>query len=89
MARTLNRAAFKETDMTEYIDMFCIPHDHPLRNKPLAKIGAQTRWKKTKADTGWKTIKHHWRISSCHYNDLGPAWITHSDWRVPVDDDEG
>jgi hypothetical protein len=56
-----------------------LPVDHPLRNRPLAKIGAEYRHRQGKV---WKRVAPNYRIAQCTYNDLGPAWTDFDVWRV-------
>jgi hypothetical protein len=56
-----------------------LPHDHPLRNTPLGALGAEY------ASSGRKSRKRvtaHYRIARNTFNELGPAWTTHTEWFV-------
>jgi len=66
-----------------------LPGDHALRNAPLVAIGAQNRWPGSPPGKGWVTVGKQWRIASCSYNDLGPAWTGHLQWRASGTTDAG
>lgn len=60
-----------------------LPGEHPLRNAPLLAIGAQNRWPGSPpGKKGWVTVGKKWRIATCTFNDLGPAWTAHLEWRA-------
>lgn len=61
-----------------------LPPDHPLRNAPLLAIGAQNRWTGGPPDKGWKSVKPNWAIAGRSFNDLGPAWTAHTEWRGTI-----
>lgn len=61
-----------------------LPHDHPLRNTELVKIGAQYRLRAT----AWKQITPSWAIKGRTYNDLSPLWTDGVDWRAKVEDQD-
>ena len=58
-----------------------LPVDHPLRNAPLASIGAETKWLHGKQ---WKPVERHWKIAMKCFNDLSDAWTGSWEWQVPV-----
>lgn len=52
----------------------------PLRNAPLAAIGAQYRHRDAK---DWKTVLSKYHIAKASYNQLGGAWTDFDAWRAP------
>jgi hypothetical protein len=52
-----------------------LPHDHPLRNKPLA--GAFYNMNGGKA---LFEVKPAFKIAKCCFNDLGEAWTAYSEF---------
>lgn len=55
-----------------------LPEDHPLRNSPLAEIGAEYRYSGTKP---WRKVLPSFGIAPFSYNQLGDAWLLDKDWR--------
>lgn len=71
-------------------DLLALPRDHVLRNKPLAEIGAQTRFRGIDEETGrpfrWKAIEPRWAIARNTLNEIAPrVWLDPSEWRAPAD----
>lgn len=56
-----------------------LPPEHELRNAPLIRIGAQ---QKLHANQRWLPLGPTFRIATCSYNDLGPAWTATAVWRA-------
>jgi len=48
-----------------------LPHEHPLRNTPLARINAQHCWKHSKV---WSPIEPSFGIAKKTFNDLSGVW---------------
>jgi hypothetical protein len=59
------------------IDLKTLPADHPLRNRPLAEIGAEY----SNRGGPWKQVLPSYRIAKACYNALGDIWTTHDEWR--------
>lgn len=55
-----------------------LPHNHPNRNKPLA--GAFYNMNGGKA---LFEVKEAFKIAKLCYNDLGGAWVDHSEFHYP------
>ena len=69
----------REENTEEILNL--LPVTHPLRNKPLHIIGAETVWKEGKV---WKRIEPHWKIAKCTFNELGSAWTDSWLWKASV-----
>lgn len=70
------------------VDLKKLPRGHPLRNRPLVEIGAETKFKGTDEETGkkfrWHRVKAAWHIARSTFNELAPrAWLRPSHWRAP------
>lgn len=63
-------------------DLATLPEDHPLRNKPLIEIGAYYRYRGGIAPGIWKEVKPAYGIANKCFNDLGPAWTAHDQWKA-------
>lgn len=59
-----------------------LPHDHSLRNAPLIEIGAEYRWCGGRVASSWRPVRDVFTIAKNSYNELGPAWTTHDEWRA-------
>jgi hypothetical protein len=59
--------------------------EHPLRNAPLVEIGAEYRWCGGKVPTLWRPVRDAYLIAKSTYNELGPAWTQHDEWRATRD----
>jgi len=57
-----------------------LPPGHTLRTRSLGAANAECRNKLSKE---WRKIAR-WRIATCCYDDLGPAWTDTSEFRAPV-----
>lgn len=57
-----------------------LPEDHPLRNSPLAAIGAEYRC--TNGGSRWIAIREAMGIGRVSYNQLRGTWIENNEWRV-------
>lgn len=55
-----------------------LPPEHPLRNTPLAQIGAERR---NKLNKSWQSVAN-WKIGKNTFNELAPFWLETSEWRV-------
>ena len=62
------------------IDLAAEPIDSPYRQLTLGGR-AQFRWTDGK---GWKSVGTHWRIANNCFNDLGPSWTDHAEWRIKI-----
>jgi len=54
-----------------------LPKEHPLRNKPLGDIRAETH---NRESCCWSKIRT--QIERLTYNELGHAWVDHYEFRV-------
>jgi hypothetical protein len=59
-----------------------LPADHPLRNKPLAEIGAEYQWDDTKLPNDWHRVHSGFKIAKNTYNELGTTWTKSYRWRA-------
>lgn len=57
-----------------------LPTDHPLRNTPLAELGAE--YQITTKGQMWHTVRPAYGIARNTYNELGAVWIENHVWRV-------
>ena len=56
-----------------------LPPEHPLRNRPLAEIGA---WYLVRNGTVWREAKATFGISKVTYNQLGEVWTKWDKWKA-------
>lgn len=59
-----------------------LPFDHPLRNTPLAKIGASYQWVNTKLPEEWHRVRPSFTIAKNTFNELGATWTESYRWRA-------
>jgi hypothetical protein len=59
-----------------------LPLEHPLRNTPLAKMGAEYQWEQTKRQEEWHLVTAHFRIAKNTFNELGATWTRSYRWRA-------
>ncbi len=71
--------------MPAAVDLKALPPDHELRNRPLSEIGAEYR--PATRSYGWQRVGQHFGIARSCFNDLGPAWVDDTEWRVREDGD--
>lgn len=55
-----------------------LPHKHPLRNTPLAEIGAKYRWIYSKGNP--RTVLRAFAIGGNTFNELRGSWLTEYVW---------
>lgn len=68
------------------VSLPALPISHPLRNKPLAEIGAQ--YSNIHGAGKWTTVTAGFGIAKATFNDLTGTWIENNLWRafIPQDD---
>jgi len=59
-----------------------LPLEHPLRNTPLAQIGAEYQWVNTKMPKQWHRVNRSFTIARHTFNDLGATWTDSYRWRA-------
>lgn len=64
-------------------DLSSLPHEHPLRNLPLASINAAFRRPDEKT---WKPVAPL-KINNNCYNDLAYPWVKWDIWRAELCDE--
>jgi hypothetical protein len=64
------------------LDLKALPPDHPLRNTPLAEIGAQYR---PKGSPGWREVLPSFGIAKKTFNQLSNVWTDNDDWKATID----
>lgn len=64
-----------------YIDLKTLPEEHPLRNTPLDKIGAEF---KHQAWDAFRPIEQGRPLANDTYNTLEGPWPIFFDWRAPT-----
>ena len=57
-----------------------LPHEHPLRNMPLADIKAQ--YQITTKGQMWHEVKPAFGIARMTYNQLGAVWVHNHVWKA-------
>lgn len=68
------------------VDLKQLPREHPLRNAPLADIGAEYQWEK---GGPWKQVFHSFRIAGSTFNSLGAVWTDDWTWRATDEVSDG
>jgi hypothetical protein len=69
--------------MTEgVVTLADLPPEHPLRNTPLAEIGAEYQWVNTKTPNQWHRVTKSFTIAKNTFNDLAANWTGSYRWRV-------
>ena len=61
------------------IGLATLPKTHPLRNAPLAAIGAMYKHRDMKM---WFEVLPSFHISKITYNQLGDSWLYLHDWKA-------
>lgn len=59
-----------------------LPPDHPLRNTPLVKIGAEYQWVRTEKPNDWHRVGPTYTIALNTFNELGATWTESYRWRA-------
>ena len=79
VSETKDGAATRLPDLV-WVLLAELPPGHTLRTRTLGAANAECRNKLSKE---WRQIAR-WRIATCCYDDLGPAWTDTSEFRVPA-----
>jgi hypothetical protein len=66
--------------MSGFYNLEYLAEDHPMRNAPLAEIGAQF---KHCMGHEFKTVEPGRGLAFDTYNTLQGAWLSFFEWRVP------
>jgi hypothetical protein len=66
-----------------YASLSALPISHPLRNRPLAEIGA--RYSNVHGNGRWTTVTPAFGIAKTTYNDLGQTWKENNLWQAPIE----
>jgi hypothetical protein len=61
------------------IDLKTLPPSHPLRNTPLAEIGAHYR---PKDSVAWRAVFPTFGIAKKTFNQLSEVWTKNDDWKA-------
>lgn len=64
------------------VQLHTLAREHPLRNQPLASLGAEIR---LKGKTAWLPLKT-WRIGRNTYNEVEPFWTLYHEFQIPLED---
>jgi len=59
-----------------------LPPEHPLRNTPLAKIGAEYQFVRTERSEEWHRVTKSFTIAKSTFNELGATWTESYRWRA-------
>ena len=65
-----------------WVSLPALPIDHPLRNRPLAEIGA--RYSNKHGLGTWTTVKRSFGIARTAFNDLSSTWRDNNLWQAPL-----
>jgi len=66
----------------DFISLAALPIQHPLRNRPLAEIGA--RYSNRHGTGKWTAVTTAFGIARSTYNDLHGTWKTNNIWQAPA-----
>lgn len=68
------------------ISLPTLPISHPLRNKPLAEIGAQ--YSNVHGAGKWTTVTRAFGIAYSTFNDLAGTWQENNLWRAFIAEEQ-